>query len=346
MGIPWAEVADRVDVLALRGRLVALPALAAGLRQQIEPRRYTVAILDAMYRVLPATADENANRDMAAVYDTVDNLADRLQAAFVLVHHSSKGSQSDKSVTDVGSGAGSQSRAADTHLILRPHEQDNVIVLDAAARSWPPLAPRCLRWEYPLWVPALDLDPAQLRASRQRKATADNSPPKTPEPPWTARRFAETFGQAEPLPRSVLLDSARAVGLSNNLAELLLRAAIDGKLLHPWPDRETGRILIATKPPANTGTDADDTAVLAALDTLDPGREGVSCKRVREAAGLSQAKQTQAVVRLTKAGTIEQIPLPRGVDGIRRPPAESVRECGGGEGNPPNTPRVPKHTGG
>ena len=326
MGIPWSDVADRVDVLALRGRLLALPALASGLRLQIKPGQYTVAIVDAMYRVLPATADENANRDMAAVYDTVDNLADLLQAAFVLVHHSSKGNQSEKSLTDVGSGAGSQSRAADTHLVLRPHEQDNVIVLDAAARSWPPLAARCLRWEYPLWVPALDLDPTQLRIGRPRKATADKSPPKTPEPPWTARRFADTFGQAEPQPRSVLLDSARAVGLSNNMAETLLRAAIDGKLLYPWPDRETGRTLIATVPPADTVAEtADDTAVLTALDVLDPSQEGVSCKRVREGAGLSEARQTQAVVRLMKAGVIERITLSRGIEGIRRAPANAEK---------------------
>ncbi len=44
-------------------------------------------------------------------------------------------SQAGKAITDVGAGAGSQSRATDTHLILRPHEEKNCAVLDAAVRS-------------------------------------------------------------------------------------------------------------------------------------------------------------------------------------------------------------------
>ena len=51
----------------------------------------------------------------------------------------SKGDQSGKSTTDVGSGAGSQSRAADTHLIIRQHEQEDVAVMRRrfeAGRLW------------------------------------------------------------------------------------------------------------------------------------------------------------------------------------------------------------------
>ena len=87
----------------------------------------------------------------------------------MLVHHSTKGNQSGKAVTDVGAGAGSQSRATDTHLVLRPHEQDGVVVLDAAVRSWPPVMPRCLRWTFPVWTPDDALDPAALRSERPRR---------------------------------------------------------------------------------------------------------------------------------------------------------------------------------
>lgn len=48
-------------------------------------------------------------------------------------------------LTDVGAGAGSQSRATDAHVVLRPHEEDGVAVLDAAVRSWPPIEPMCMR---------------------------------------------------------------------------------------------------------------------------------------------------------------------------------------------------------
>jgi hypothetical protein len=95
----------------------------------------------------------------------------------VNIHHSSKGSQSDKAVTDVGAGAGSQSRAADTHFILRPHQTEGVIVAEAAVRSFPPMEPVCLRWEYPLWRLDGEADPRLLRqpktAREQRKEVED-----------------------------------------------------------------------------------------------------------------------------------------------------------------------------
>ena len=101
-------------------------------------------VLDALYRLMPRGMDENDNGAMAQVYNQTDRYAQRVRSAFALVHHTTKGLQGDKGVTDVGAGAGSQSRAADTHLILRPHQQEGVVVLDAAVRSWPPLQPRCL----------------------------------------------------------------------------------------------------------------------------------------------------------------------------------------------------------
>ena len=142
-------MAVSLHVEALRGRLQDLFTLRHYF-EQLEPRRYRLIVLDAFYRFLPVGTDENDNGAMAHLYNVLDSCAARLECAFVLIHHASKGSQADKSVTDVGAGAGSMARATDTHLILRPHEEDNVVVLDCAARSWPPLGPH---------VPALGVSP-------------------------------------------------------------------------------------------------------------------------------------------------------------------------------------------
>ncbi len=83
-----------------------------------------------------------------------------MKTSFICIHHASKGNQSDKATTDVGAGAGAQSRAVDTHLVLRPHEEDDAIVLDAAVRSWPPVQSRALRWTFPVWNPAGDIGPS------------------------------------------------------------------------------------------------------------------------------------------------------------------------------------------
>ncbi|MFM9964929.1 MAG: AAA family ATPase [Planctomycetaceae bacterium] len=168
------EYADHVFVMNLRGGLVSLPELAVVL-STIAPGKFRLIILDAFYRFLPPGTDENDNGAMAALYNLLDQIAGKVQCAIVCIHHSSKGSQAGKSVTDVGSGAGSMSRAADCHVVLRPHETENVVVMEAAARSWPPLKPLCLRWEWPLFSEDTTLDPTLLKPERPKATEKERS---------------------------------------------------------------------------------------------------------------------------------------------------------------------------
>ena len=161
---------DSLFVKNLRGKSLDVFSLGRYL-DQYKPGDLGLVVIDAFYRALPAGTDENANGDMTAVYNTIDEYAARLNCSFVLIHHASKGNQAGKVVTDIGSGAGAQSRATDTHLVLRPHIEPNAVVLDAAVRSWAPVEPICLRWEWPCWKLAPELDPAQLHTGKpERKA--------------------------------------------------------------------------------------------------------------------------------------------------------------------------------
>ena len=167
MGLDRA-VLDTIDVLPLRGVGADLITLASFI-QSIEPGRYALVILDAWYRFLPLGFSENDNAQVMALYNRIDCYTAHLQSAWVNVHHASKGDQSAKSTTDVGSGAGSQSRAADTHLIIRAHEEEDVAVIEAVVRSWPPVEPISIRWTYPVWQ--LDsADPRKLQRPRDRTA--------------------------------------------------------------------------------------------------------------------------------------------------------------------------------
>lgn len=121
MHVPEECLAEQVQCLPLRGQLLNI----GGLRQILEPLQsqgFSLVVLDALYRFLPDSTSENDNAQMSQVFNAIDFYAALLDCAIVIVHHSSKGDQSQKSVTDTGSGAGSISRAADTHLIIRPHE--------------------------------------------------------------------------------------------------------------------------------------------------------------------------------------------------------------------------------
>ncbi|MCC6909992.1 MAG: AAA family ATPase [Phycisphaerales bacterium] len=245
MGIPLADVQDRIHVDSLRGRCPDV----FGLRdyfESLEPGRYRMIILDAFYRFLPRGVNENDNGSMAQCYNAIDGCADQMQSSFCLLHHASKGNQSFKSVTDVGAGAGSLSRATDTHLVLRPHEQSDVVVLEAAGRSWASVKPVCLRWRHPLWVVDEGLDPTALKSERPQRRTRESR---------RSRASAEvdvivaTYFSAEPVAKVAVLEIIRdKEGLSVRMAERLVKEAETSGLIHRWSVGRAHKVCYATVP--------------------------------------------------------------------------------------------------
>jgi len=192
---------DDLDVWPLRGRLKSIADLELDFAD-VEPGEFQAIILDAKYRFAISDESENDNAAQAVFYNTIDRIAERTQAAVVMIHHSSKGVQSGKSITDIGAGAGAQSRAADCHLVLREHEDEGVFVLDGAVRSFAPVKPLALRWDFPLWAPAEDVDAknlAGLKTKGQERQKRDDqegvaaiSKALRKEGPSTARALRQT----------------------------------------------------------------------------------------------------------------------------------------------------------
>ncbi len=214
-----AHYAERVHIENFRGRLTDIHQLASYF-QSIEPGRFRMIVVDALYRFLPAGASENDNAALARVYNAIDRYAEELQCAFVLIHHASKGNQSGKGVTDVGAGAGAQSRATDTHLVLREHEEKGAVVLDAAVRSWKPIDPVCLRFDFPVWESAANLNPTALRAIR---------PIRAPKVKIGMEEFVSEFVPGEPTPTAKIILAADEIGLSSRRTrDFLTSAEADG----------------------------------------------------------------------------------------------------------------------
>lgn len=163
-----SDYENDLDVWPLRGRLRSIQQLAIEL-MRIERDAYRVIVIDAKYRAIAQGTSENDNAAETHFYNQVDAIAQKTNAAIVLVHHASKGNQSEKSVTDVGSGAGAQARATDCHVVLRPHEESGVVVMDAAVRSFPPIEPIALRWNFPLWHPTDAVDTARLKGKQSKR---------------------------------------------------------------------------------------------------------------------------------------------------------------------------------
>lgn len=246
-GMDYASVGRHVAIDNLRGRLRDIFALRSYF-DRLEPGRFRLIVLDAFYRFMPLGGDENDNATMASVYNAIDSYADRLGCCFVLIHHSSKGNQSGKSVTDVGAGAGSQSRATDSHLVLRPHEEDGCVVLDAAVRSWAPIDPAGLRWTFPVWDVDPGLDPALLRSERPARRKDEKKAEGEPSPEWDAERFAEAFVSEKPLSKSEIHEAAKAAGLSLRRTDDLLEVGQAQGLIHRWTVGRSHRAQYSTAP--------------------------------------------------------------------------------------------------
>lgn len=172
LNMPNSVVGEHLHFLPLRGRCVSLEQLTEKL-QYVRPGSYKTLIIDPAYKLYPVQDgfkrfDENSNTDMAHFYTLLEDLADSLDTAIILIHHSSKGSQSSKSITDLGAGAGAQARACDTHLALRDHEQPGIFVIESANRSFGPIAPFCARFKWPKWELADNYSPDDLKGIKKK----------------------------------------------------------------------------------------------------------------------------------------------------------------------------------
>lgn len=247
LGSTIEQMADILHVVSLRGALCPL-ADVERLIAKFPPETVRLVILDAFYRFI-GEASENDNAAVAGMYNILDGIAMRRGCAFVLIHHTSKGSQSEKAVTDVGAGAGSQSRAADAHIALRPHEEPGCVVLDGGVRSFPPIEPLVLRWTFPVWQPAPELDPGALRVAKGRRGGQATA--------WTAER-AVTWLAAEPKAAEVVVASATRSGCPAATARrLLLVAEADGLAYRHVGARGAIAWALVPQPIDTRGTDAE-----------------------------------------------------------------------------------------
>lgn len=254
-GIGLLEIADKLFVDNLRGRLLDVYTLQPYF-ESLKKDFFKVVVMDAFYRFLPKDSDENSNANMTDVYNRLDWYAAMLGCCFVLVHHASKGNQSGKSVTDVGAGAGSQARATDTHLIMRQHQEDGCVVVDAAVRSWQPLDSLCLRWSFPVWHIEDNLDPADLRPERPRKKPKPKDDKQPNAPKWTQDSFVASFVSNEPTTMNAIIAAARETGITQRMARDMIQLTEDAGLIHRWSFGANRPVKFATVPqPSLVGTE-------------------------------------------------------------------------------------------
>ena len=245
-GFDLKKVQNDIYVDNQRGRLGNIEDLANQI-ETLKPYGFRLIIIDAFYRAMPKGTDENDNGTVAGIYNLIDKYAAALDCAFVLIHHTSKGNQSLKSITDVGAGAGSQSRASDTHVILRRHKEEGCVVMESVVRSFPSVGAVCLRWNWPLWDRDDSLNPEDLDGKKEERPTSAGDP----DPSAIASRLAEVVQDDPPMVKGVFIEAVKTFyGITLKTARLAVESAIAGgyikceRLAHPPDGQHAAKFIV------------------------------------------------------------------------------------------------------
>lgn len=230
-GIEWAEIMDNLMYVPLRE--IGLMDIVE-VSRQIEARgeKFDAIIIDPIYRLYPAGMNENDNHLMASLYSTIDGLAKSQKCAIILVHHPTKGNQSAKDIIEVGAGAGSMTRATDVHLIFRQHTDPDAVTMESVVRTFIQPQKRCLRWQYPVWVEAPELDPNDLYVPQRKNGNGrkEETPPEK-EADITGHELADRFLTAEKQSARAIYQAVNAAGIKlgeKSVRDLLNSAVISG----------------------------------------------------------------------------------------------------------------------
>lgn len=283
-GVLPERAAQLIDFLLIRDedRLIDLDELESYI-VDILPRTYAVVIMDAFYRFYPAKFDENSNAEMARLYHKVDKYASHLDSGMILIHHTSKGTQMGRAVTDVGAGAGTQTRACDTHLVLRHNEEENVTIVDAVARSFKPIASFAAKFKFPRWEIATGVDVEELKQKTTAKANGGGLP---------KDRAADDIAKCnkllaainKPMTQQQILELGETMYISkwgrNKLRGLITLWKQNGKIkeLDPTQDHLDGagrpsQTYIATAPTAQTDSFGNEGPPPSEEESYDPPQD-------------------------------------------------------------------------
>jgi hypothetical protein len=148
----------------LRGYAKPMSELVGDLLTFLQQHRFTLIIIDPIYKTLPAThGAENDSAIITQLLNDVEAIAVETDAAVLFSSHFSKGDQSEKEAVDRVSGSGAWARDPDSVLTMTPHEDLDSFTVEATLRNLAPIKPFVVKWEYPLFTRQDEADPQKLR---------------------------------------------------------------------------------------------------------------------------------------------------------------------------------------
>ena len=157
-------IPEGLDLWRVKGESISIrdmiPKILRRQRQVGEP--YALILLDSLY-CLNGGRDENDNTEQAKTMQELYALTAQTGAAVLVTHHFSKGNKANTDHLDRASGAGVFTRAPDVFMTLTPHREPDCFSVETTCRSFARPDPYVIRWAFPLWSLADELDPDHLK---------------------------------------------------------------------------------------------------------------------------------------------------------------------------------------
>lgn len=142
-----------LDVWNLRGASRNYAELNALIKERVKTGHYSLVIIDPFYKYSSSGKVENAAEDMAAVMNSMEELAVDLNFAIAFAHHCPKGDVSERDIVDRGSGSGVFGRDPDAIISLsKVKGSPDEFVAEFVVRNYPPKDALGLRFKHPIFV--------------------------------------------------------------------------------------------------------------------------------------------------------------------------------------------------
>jgi len=195
------------DLWNLRGYATDFSVLIPKILARIKDGRYTLIILDPIYKGL-GKRDENKAGDIASLCNEIEQLAVQSGAAVVFGAHYSKGNQAGKEAIDRIGGSGVFARDPDVILTMTPHEEKDAYVVDLTLRALPQVEPFVVRWQTVQFDRDVRADASRIR---QPGKTAKEPSKATYRRGSVAERYRSLFNRMSPFSHAREEDGGSAV---------------------------------------------------------------------------------------------------------------------------------------
>ncbi|WP_251198053.1 AAA family ATPase [Anaerotardibacter muris] len=170
---------SNLDIMLRTAEPFDAAELATSLISKFRQDKISLVLIDPMYFLV--NGSENETHVIKEFCEQVDRICKVLGCAVGVVHHHSKGSQTQKDVTERSCGSSVLGRYFDAIMDvswLKPDE--NAMRMEFALRDYPEQRPVNYRFEHPLCIPDTTgklacFDCASSRTSRRSKTDKDNA---------------------------------------------------------------------------------------------------------------------------------------------------------------------------